>query len=95
MFTATIRYSKSYFERNSEKVSLQDALVFRYLYDHAAHRLAVLHDPVRFAAVDGRFDRLAGDDLAFFLEVIVPKAKLLQGSVVEGFLLITKTSITP
>ena len=48
-----------------DKEDLQIPPISIHLYDHAAHRLAVLHDPVRLPAVDGCFDRLTGDDLAF------------------------------
>ena len=42
--------------------------------DHTADRLAVLHDPVCLAAVDGLLDSFTGDNLAIFFEVVIKEA---------------------
>lgn len=56
--------------------------------DHPANGLPVLQDLISLAFVDGCLNRLAGNNLAFFLEVIVPSSEFLQGAVIERFLII-------
>ncbi len=75
-----------HFGRNEQQVEVPALAV--HPDDHAADRLTVLYDPVCLTAVDSLFNRLMGNDLTVFFEVVVPEPELFQRSVVKCFLII-------
>ena len=53
-----------------------------------ADRLSVLHDPIRFTAVNRFLYRASGDYLSLLLEMVVSSAEFFQGTIVKCFLII-------
>lgn len=70
------------FGRDKQKIEIAPRTV--HPDNDVADRLPVLHDPIGFAAVNGLFDGLAGDDFALLLEVVMGAWSVWTGKLETG-----------